>query len=315
MPTEEKAPIATNCTDRALEAARAVETLINHSISPNTRRAYTADLADFQRYGGFIPSTPDVIAAYLAVLSTGCATATVQRRLATLSRTHDAFGPDNPAKSALVRATMRGIRRTKGVAQRQARPLLKEDLFAILSRLPDTHKGIRDRALLLLGFAGAFRRSELVGLDVADLEPVRQGLIVHLRHSKTDQEGQGRLVGIPHGRTMWCPVRAVEDLLSRLQIEAGPIFRSMGTTSLPSAERLSAEAVSVIVKQCVRGVGLNPNDYSSHSLRSGLVTSAALAGASTWKIRQQTGHASDAMVARYVRPTELFENNAAGVVL
>lgn len=133
MPTEGKPPIATNCTDLALEAARAVETLINHSLSPNTRRAYTADLADFQAHGGTIPSTPAEIASYLATISSTCATATIQRRLATLSRTHDALGPDNPAKSALVRATMRGIRRVKGVAQRQAQPLLKEELFEILA--------------------------------------------------------------------------------------------------------------------------------------------------------------------------------------
>lgn len=132
---------------------------------------------------------------------------------------------ENPCKSALVKAALQGLRRKYGAAQKQAKALTREDLLAILEHLDDGMKDARDRALLLLGFAGGFRRSELVGLDVADIEQVRQGVIITLRHSKTDQEGAGRKIGIPHGRTRHCPVAAVTDWLTRSGITEGAIFR------------------------------------------------------------------------------------------
>ena len=196
-----------------------------------------------------------------------------------------------------------------------SKPLVKEDLFAILAATADTLKDARDRALLLVGFAGGFRRSELVALNCSDVEHVRQGIVVHVRRSKTDQEGVGRKIGIPLGRTRWCPVAAFEEWLARSGIEDGSVYRPVDRHGNLLSGRLSGEAVALIVKERVSAVGLNPQEYSGHSLRAGLATSAAAAGASSWKIRQQTGHASDAMLARYIRDGELFVDNAVGALL
>jgi integrase len=176
-------------------------------------------------------------------------------------------------------------------------------------------KNARDRALLLIGFPGGFRRSEIVGLDCGDVERVRQGLIVTLRRSKTDQEGAGRKVGIPFGRTRHCPVLALDHWLAVSGIEAGPVFRPVDRHGRVASERLSGEAVSLVVKERVAAVGIDPTGFSGHSLRAGFTTSAVQVGVSTLKIRSQTGHASDAMLARYVRDGELFVDNAAGALL
>jgi integrase len=214
-----------------------------------------------------------------------------------------------------VRATLRGIKRMHGTAQREAKPLLKEDLFFVLDAMGDGMRDVRDRALLLLGFAGGFRRSELVGLDRSDIEHVRQGLIVTLRRSKTDQEGAGRKVGIPYGRTRHCPVAALDAWLAICKDEEGPLFRPVDRHSRIFLERLSAEAVSLVIKERAAMAGIEPAGLSGHSLRAGFATSAAQAGVSTLKIRAQTGHASDAMLGRYIRDGELFTGNAAGALL
>ena len=154
-----------------------------------------------------------------------------------------------------------------------------------------------------------------MGLNCDDVERVRQGLIVTLRRSKTDQEGAGRKVGIPFGRTRHCPVLALDRWLAVSGIEAGPIFRPVDRHGRVASERLSGEAVSLIVKERVAAAGIDPAGFSGHSLRAGFATSAVQAGVSTLKIRSQTGHASDAMLARYVRDGELFVDNAAGALL
>jgi integrase len=240
---------------------------------------------------------------------------TLTRRLAALSVAHKAKGFPNPAASPLVRATMRGIRRGHGAAQRQAKPLLREDLFVVLGTLGDRLKDLRDRALLLIGFAGGLRRSELAAIDVIDLERVREGIILTIRRSKTDQDGVGRKIGIPFGRTIHCPVRALENWLSAARIEHGAIFRPVDRHGRVSVGRLSGEAVSLILRHRMAAAAFDPSGYSGHSLRAGFATSATRAGVSTFKIRQQTGHASDAMLSRYVREGELFLGNAAGVLL
>ena len=165
------------------------------------------------------------------------------------------------------------------------------------------------------GRAGAFRRSELVALDVADVDHVREGVVVTLARSKTDQEGEGRRIGIPFARRKHCPVRALEAWLERARIDEGPIFHPVDRHERLLPTRLSPEAVAVVVKQRAAQVGLDPANYSGHSLRAGLATSAAAAGVSTLAIRRQTGHRSDAMLARYVRQGTLFEDNAAGAIL
>lgn len=292
-----------------------VDELVHQSIATSTRIAYDSDLRHFTAWGGTLPATPQMIASYIAAHAGVLAVATITRRVATLSKAHQARGEQNPCQAALVKATLRGLRRKQGTAQKQAKPLLKNELFAVLDAMGDGMKDLRDRALLLIGFAGGFRRSELVGLDVADIEHVRQGIIITLRHSKTDQEGAGRKIGIPHGRTQHCPVAAVTAWLEHSAIIQGPVFCPVTRYGHLQPVRLSGDAVSEVIRERVAAIGINPEGYSGHSLRAGFATSAAQAGVSTLKIRQQTGHASDAMLSRYVRDGELFVGNALAALL
>lgn len=302
---------------RAIEADLPPEVLtyVRDSRSVSTRLAYASDLQHFMTWGGTIPASPEMIASYLASQAMHLSPATLNRRLASIAVAHGAKGYPSPTSSELVRSVLKGIKRTKGTAQAQAKPLLRDDLFLILDAIGHSHKDMRDKALLLLGFAGGFRRSELVGLNVSDIEHVRQGIIVTLCRSKVDQEGQGRKIGIPHGRTRHCPVRALETWLQQSTITEGPVFRPINRHGHTAPVRLSGEAVSEIIKERLRKAGIDPEGYSGHSLRSGFVTSAAVTGVATWRIRKQTGHASDVMLNRYVRDGELFTDNAAGALL
>lgn len=283
-------------------------------MSPN-RSPAPVDPRRARRDGGDIPCSPEAVAGYLAEIADTHAVATIQRRLAAIAKAHRASGHGDPCRAEIVKAAVRGIRRIKGVAQREAQALQRDDLFMVLARMGDRPIDIRDKALLLIGFAAAFRRSELVGLDYDDVEHVRQGIVLHLRRSKTDQDGQGRKIAIPHGRTRWCPVRHLADWLTHAGIEQGPIFRSIDRHGHIASNRLSGKAVATITKRRVETVGFDPAVFSGHSLRAGFATSAVLAGASTFKIRAQTGHKSDAMLGRYVRDGSLFIDNAAGAVL
>jgi integrase len=301
--------VCKSCSDEA------VAKLVRDSLAENSRRAYVSDLAHFETWGGQVPATDELIASYLAAHAETLNSTTLQRRVASLSKAHRALGLSNPTKSELVKAVLRGISRNHTGAHKQAKALLRDDLLLVLDKIGDGLKDARDKALLLIGFAGGFRRSELVGLNDADIEPVRQGIIIHLRRSKTDQEGVGRKLGIPFGRTRHCPVTTVEQWRTRSGIAEGALFRPVDRHGVVSNQRLSGEAVSLVIKERVAAAGIDPIGYSGHSLRAGLATSAAQSGASAWKIRQQTGHASDAMLIRYIRDGELFTDNVAGVLL
>ncbi|WP_339759625.1 site-specific integrase [uncultured Sulfitobacter sp.] len=293
----------------------AVEHFIRESLSENTRQAYRSDLAHFTAWGGTLPATPEAVARYLAEHADSLATATLSRRVATLSMAHAANGWPNPCRKELVRATLRGIKRVKGTAQDQAKPLLREDLFLVLDALEDDPRSLRDRALLLIGWAGGFRSSELTGLDLSDIEEVREGLILHLRKSKTDQTGQGRKIGIPLGRTRHCPVAALSAWLDGRAQPESRVFRPVDRHGNMRGDLLRPDAISTILRDRLAGAGIEPDGYSGHSLRAGLATSAIKAGVPTYKVRAQTGHASDVMLARYVRDAGLFDGNAAGVLL
>jgi integrase len=225
---------------------------------------------------------------------------------------HQKANYDNPRKSPLVRQVMKGIRRTKGMQQRQATPLLPRDLKAISQDLPDRLSGLRDRALLLLGFAGAFRRSELVGLKVSDVSFVDNGLEVVLRRSKTDQEGKGEKKGIPFGSDpATCPVRALRAWLSESHLLKGALFRAIDKYGNLRLGTLTGRSVARIIKLRAQEIGLPAEFISGHSLRSGLATAAARAGKSAHAIMRQTGHKSLNMVQKYVREATLFADNAA----
>jgi site-specific recombinase XerD len=291
-----------------------VNEYLNASISSNTWRAYRDDLKHFRAWGGTLPATPEQVAAYLAHYAPTLSPATLSRRLASLSKAHKASNHSNPVSTELVRATFRGIRNTHGTHQRQVAPAIKEDVLAMVRGLTGI-KGARDKALLLIGFAGAFRRSELVALTVEDVEQVKQGLVIYLRRSKTDQAGEGRKIAIPYARGTVCPVHALQEWLQISEIESGLIFRSITRHGKISDAGLTAQSVALVVKERAAAAGLDAAKYSGHSLRAGLVTSAAQAGVSGWKIRQQTGHKSEAMLLRYIRDANIFTDNAAGGVL
>lgn len=296
------------------------------SRSPATRRAYrTAWQAFCDWCSGEeappgtqpLPASPVLVAAYAARLAQlGRRPSTVAQAMAAISVAHQAAGHPSPTRTAGVRAVVAGVRRTHGAATSGKTALETPALREALSAIPaSTSRGIRDRALLLLGFAGGFRRSELVGLDLADLQVVPEGLRIRLRRSKTDQEGRGRLVGIPyglHGET--CPVRAVQTWVEAAVISEGPLFLTVDRADRILPLRCSERAVARAVQRAVRASGGNPSKVGAHSLRSGFVTSAARAGAPTWAIQLQTGHRSLAQLHAYVRPATLFQGNAARYV-
>ena len=292
-----------------------VASYVADSLAENTRRAYLSDLAHFESWGGCIPASDTMVASYLAAHAETLSDATLVRRLSAISKAHAASGILNPVRAELVKATLRGIRRHRGSAQREATPLLKDDLFAMLDAMGGALKDARDRALLLIGFAGGFRRSELVAIDIGSIQFMRQGVIVTIPRSKTDQLGTGRKVGIPVGRTRHCPVGALEDWIARAGLIEGPLFRPVDRHGRIHPNALTGEAVSLVIKEHVAAAAINPAGFSGHSLRAGLATSAAQAGVATWRIRAQTGHASDATLSKYVRDGELFTGNAAGAVL
>lgn len=303
-----------DCATPTLPAGLDVARYIAAATSPATRRAYQGDVSDFEAWGGRIPSSAEAIAAYAVNRAQIHCIATLTRRLVGIGRAHASQGLNDPTKSDLVRTVIRGLRRLHGLPQRQASPLLRDDLFPVLAQMSGL-KGLRDRALLLLGFATALRRAELVSLDVGHIEQVGEGLVVHVPRSKVDQFGVGRKIAVPHGRTAACPVLALAGWLNAARISEGPLFRAVTKGGAVSASRLSDQAVSLIVKARVAPIGLPASTFSGHSLRAGLVTSAAKAGVSLTKIQEQSGHRSIAMLARYIRDAKAFEGNASGLLL
>ncbi|MES2905490.1 MAG: tyrosine-type recombinase/integrase [Pseudomonadota bacterium] len=285
-----------------------IATYIQASLAPNTRLAYTSDTTHFHQWGGSIPASAEMVAAYLADNACGLSVATLSRRLAALSKLHKARDLPNPTETELVKMTMRGIKRVHGVSQRQARALMKDELFQVLDAMGDSLRDKRDKALLLIGFSGGFRRSELVALNVDDIEHVLEGIVITIRKSKTDQMKAGRKIGVSFRQRKLCPVAAVDAWLERSEITEGAIFRSVDRHGNVGAERLTGEAVSAILRERMAIAGLNPKGYSGHSLRAGFVTNAALSEQPLWKVRRQTGHMSDRILERYVRSTQLFDN-------
>ena len=229
--------------------------------------------------------------------------ATLARRFVAIGLAHTVRGFPNPTTTDVVLLTMRGIRRTYGMPQRRAGRTDNAGFARSYRCLGTLPRYRRDRALLLV--AGAFRRSELVAIDYVSVRWVVHGFVITIPRSKSDQKGRGREVVIPHGRTTTCPVKALETWLSTARITDGPVFWSMYKGGCVGAKRLSPDAVADIVKRRARAAGLDSAPYSGHSLRSRFVTSAAIFGMPTWRIRTQTGHTTDAMVSRYIRSAPL----------
>jgi len=253
------------------------------------------------------------VASYIADCATHLKVGSIQRRLNAIAEAHKATGLDSPTHTALVRNTMKGIRRTLGTAPVQKAPALTEDVRAMVGATDAGMIGLRDRALILLGFAGAFRRSELVGLDLEDCSFGKDGLTVTLRRSKVDQEGMGRRVGIPYGSNPdTCPVRNVQAWIEQAGISSGPLFHPVTRHGQVQAGRMAGLDVARVVKKLAERAGLEAAKYAGHSLRAGHATSAAIAGASERSIQNQTGHRSVQMVRRYIRDGSLFRENSGG---
>ncbi len=292
------------------------------SKSENTRRGYRADWSDFTAWCGLhdrpsMPAAPETLSAYVTELAAvrGLKASTIQRRLAAIAEAHKLAGFASPTEDAHFRATWKGIRRAYGTAQQGKAAATTPDVRAMAEALPDNLKGIRDRAILLVGFAGAFRRSELVNLDREDVQFPREGLTITLRRSKTDQEGAGAEIGIPYGSNPdTCPVRALEAWVEASEVDSGPLFRPINRHGQVQDSRLTAQSVALIVKNAATLAGLDPTDYAGHSLRSGLATAAAEAGVNEREIMQQTRHKSLPTVRKYIRRGSLFRDNAAGKV-
>lgn len=290
-----------------------VQQYLQASLSENTRRAYSNDLQHFLNWGGRIPASPERVATYLAEHADKLSYGTLSRRVVAISRAHKAKKLPSPAQSDMVKATLHGIRRTTGRVQRRVRPTLLPQIQAMVKEARGM-KGMRDKALLIIGFAGAFRRSELVSIQVEDVQFVAEGIVLHLRRSKTDQAGQGRDIAIPVMKGKYCPVKAIKDWLALSEITGGALFRGVNRHGQVMNQGLSPQSVALIVKERVAAIGLDAKQFSGHSLRAGLVTSAAINGVSSWKICQQTGHKSDAVMQRYIRDNNLFTDNPLGKI-
>ena len=297
-----------------------VRDYIKASKAENTLRGYQTDWKAFcawceQQRRQPIPADPEAVAAFLASSAETLKPGSIQRRINAIAEAHKALGLQSPTHSSIVVNTMKGIRRTKATRPDQKAPTLIDDVRAMVEAADDGLIGLRDRALVLLGFAGAFRRSELVDLDLTDCHFNRDGLTITLRRSKTDQEGQGRKIGIPYGANPeTCPVRTLQGWVEQAEISAGPLFRSISRHGNVRPGRLSGIDVARVVKKLAKRAGLEPARYAGHSLRAGHATSAAIAGASERSIMNQTGHRSVQMVRRYIRDGSLFRENSAGTL-
>jgi integrase len=299
-------------------AEQAQEYLDCH-LAPSTLHAYAGAWRGFEEWCAdfglaALPATVNTVGLYISWLAERHRQlSTISQHLAAIKAKHDDAGYDAPTQSPEIKGILRGISRKHGQPPKGADPILVETLQQLLVVIDETTRiGKRDRALLLLGFAGAFRRSELVTLNMADITWRDEGMLILLRRTKTDQQGLGRFVGIPRGkRPGTCPVQALATWLQAAGITEGALFRGMDRADRIISERLSGRAVSLIIKRHAITAGLDAAHLSGHSLRAGHCTSAARAGVSEKLIMQQTGHASHQTLLKYLRLGSIFSENSA----
>lgn len=296
---------------RAVERARRVRRYVDASKSDNTKRAYESHLKDFREFCAehhysSLPALPAAVIDYFTFLADiGAKMSTIQVKAAAISYAHRAAHMDNPMRSLEVQETLRGIRRTIGTAQQGKAPITLPELRKLIDVVmmsPDELRRLRDRALLLLGYAGAFRRSELSNLTVVDLEFGKDRITVKVRKSKTDQEGRGMTKMIPRLKgSSLCPVSALQKWLHAAEITHGPLFRPIDRWGHIHDRTMTDKEVARIVKKYAAAAGLDPTIFAGHSLRAGFVTEAAGRDVPVWRIKQQTGHKNDAVLQRYIR--------------
>ena len=287
-----------------------LETLKNlrNSKSVNTLRAYQADYKDFSAFcakNGLssMPTEPKILSLYLTHLSATSKFSTLKRRIASISVIHKMKGHYLDTKHPIIMENLHGIKRVKGINQKSKKPILINELKLIINAIDETNqsenKKIRDKALILIGFSGGFRRSELVNIEHEDIEFVNEGVKIFIKRSKTDQSGEGMIKAIPYfDNKSFCPVISLKDWINYSETNSGKIFD------------ISDKSVALIIKKYTSLSGLNPNRYSGHSLRSGFATSTAESGAEERNIMAMTGHKTTQMVRRYIQEANLFKNNA-----
>ena len=286
-----------------------IETLKNlkSSKANNTLRAYKADFRDFALFcqqNGLksMPSEPKIITIYLTHLSKTSKFSTLKRRLASISVVHRLNGHYLDTKHPIITENLLGIKRVKGTYQKAKKPILINDLKLIINVINEeknTKIRFRNKALILVGFAGGFRRSELVEIFFEDIEFVTEGVKIFVKRSKTDQSGEGMTKGIPYfPNKNYCPVISLQNWIKENQIKTGKIFN------------MSDKNVALTIKKYTGLAGLDKKKYSGHSLRSGFATSTAELGAEERSIMAMTGHKSTQMVRRYIKEANLFKNNA-----
>jgi site-specific recombinase XerD len=303
------------------DAVLAAMEFAKNDKADSTRRAYASDFRDFASWSSdmgqeALPALPGTVAAYLATLvDRKLRASTIRRRLAAIRHAHVSAGHDAPTESAALAAVHAGIRRKIGTRTNPKAPLVAKQLAALLKRTPDNLTGIRDRALLQIGFGAALRRSEIVGVNIDDIEDVPgQGILVHVRRSKTDQEGAGHTIPVPNGAKLK-PAEAVRTWIKQLGRTEGPLFVSIPKGQRLTVERLSDRSVANIIKSYAEKAKLDPAIFSGHSLRAGIITSALQSGADVFAAADLARHKKLETTRVYDRRAKAFDNHAGKKVL
>ena len=298
------------------------ETLNNLKTSKanNTLRAYRSDFKDF---AGFcikhsfksMPTDPKIVSLYLTHLSKTSKISTLRRRLVSIGIVHKLKGHYLDTKHPVIIENLMGIKRVKGSIQKGKKPILINHLKQIINVIDDQKiekiTKLRNKTLILVGFSGGFRRKELISIDYEDLDFVQEGVKITVRRSKTDQFGEGMIKGLPFfSNEKYCPVTNLKNWLILSKIKTGPIFRRFAKGSILTRHRLTDQSVVLIIKDCLKLAGIENQNFSGHSLRSGFATVAAESGADERSIMAMTGHKTTQMVRRYIKEANLFKNNA-----
>lgn len=288
------------------------------SLSENSKKGYRSDFNDFAHWCKrsnrvALPATANSVALYLTKMSSHLKVSSLRRRVTAISKTHEAAGHQSPTLDAKVKSVLRGIIRTNWERQKHAQPTLIEHVKMIATTLSASDaKSIRDKALLLIGFAGGFRRSELVALNIEDLALAKEGIVITINKSKTDQTGKSRPVAIMYGNDpITCPVKALTALLELLGTSSGALFRGINRWGQLSPSRLTDQSVRLILMETLKKAGISSKGFSGHSLRAGFVTVASINGVSERDIQRTTGHSSLEVLRRYIRDAEIFRDNAS----
>ena len=298
------------------------ETLENlkSSKANNTLRAYKSDFKDFGVFcakHGFnsMPTEPKVVSLYLTHLSASSKMSTLRRRLVSIGVVHKIKGHYLDTKHPVIVENLMGIKRKKGSIQSGKKPILINHLKQIINIIDEQKiekiKKLRNKTLILIGFGGGFRRTELVSIDHEDLDFVQEGVKITIKRSKTDQFGEGMIKGLPYfSNEKYCPVTNLKNWVTLSKIKTGPIFRRFAKGSILTSHRLTDQSVALIIKDCLKLAGIENQNFSGHSLRSGFATVAAESGADERSIMAMTGHKTTQMVRRYIREANIFKNNA-----